>query len=688
MNAKTFLDQFGHLADAPNGIPKLRELILQLAVRGKLVPQDPNDEPASELLKRIQAEKQRLIVEGTIRKPKPLPDIPAEDKPWSLPSRWEWSRAGNVAYLIRGITFPASAKSTIREKDTVACLRTTNVQAEIEWHDLLYVPRDYVKRDVQFTRKGDLMISLANSYELVGKVALIYDIPEVSTFGGFIGAIRTALIPPEYLLHVFRSSYMQVKLRGSSSQTTNIANISLKGLNPIPIPIPPLAEQKRIVAKVDELMALCDELEGKQQAVRTKQIALNRASLRALTEPNGGSLPAAWHRVRDHFDHLYTVPETVADLRQTILQLAVMGRLVPQDPSDLPAPRPGKHFVYALECDDGSVYIGQTQDVLKRWEQHVTGLGADWTKRHPPVKLAHWEEYDTLEEAVKREKDLKTGFGRKWLKREIAAGRTRQAGEPASILLKKIQAEKQRLIAEGVIRKPKLQAPIDSEEMPFELPDGWAWSRLGDPTWIRGGVTKGRKLAGRKTAEYPYLRVANVQRGFLDLEEIKTIAIPVEEMEKYSLERNDLLVVEGGDWDKVGRSAIWYGEVDPCLHQNHVFRVRSLLEDLDPAWLMLFLNSAAGRAYFEQASKQTTNLASINMTQLKGCVIPIPPVSAQKRIIAKVNQLMTLCDDLEAKLQQSQADADNLLTAIVHRLTVGKAARAGDSSKRRIDGRR
>ena len=241
--------------------------------------------------------------------------------------------------------------------------------------------------------------------------------------------------------------------------------------------------------------------------------------------------------------------------------------------------------------------------------------------------------------------------------------------EPASELLKKIQTEKQRLIAEGTIRKTKPLPPIDAEELPFELPEGWACERLGALTWIRGGVTKGRKLAGRTTAEYPYLRVANVQRGFLDLSEIKIIAVPVEELEKYALEKGDLLVVEGGDWDKVGRSAIWTGAVDPCLHQNHVFRVRSLVSGLDPHWLMSFTNSAVGREHFERASKQTTNLASINMTQLKTCVVPIPPDGEQQRIIAKVDQLMTLCDDLEAKLQQSQTDADNLLAAIVHELT-------------------
>lgn len=108
--------------------------------------------------------------------------------------------------------------------------------------------------------------------------------------------------------------------------------------------------------------------------------------------------------------------------------------------NDLPAPRPDTFFVYVLECEDGSHYIGQTEDIEKRWCEHASGRGADWTKRHPPVKLVHWEEFSSREEAVQREHDLKTGFGRKWLKRELAAGRTRQAGEPASVLLARLRA--------------------------------------------------------------------------------------------------------------------------------------------------------------------------------------------------------------------------------------------------------
>ena len=116
-------------------------------------------------------------------------------------------------------------------------------------------------------------------------------------------------------------------------------------------------------------------------------------------------------------------------LRQSILKKAFEGKLVPQNPNDLPAPRPGKWFVYVLECADGSYYKGFTRDILERWKQHARGQGAEWTAKHPPVKLVHWEEVSSESAAVEREKELKTGFGRKWLEREIKAGRTRQTCE-------------------------------------------------------------------------------------------------------------------------------------------------------------------------------------------------------------------------------------------------------------------
>ena len=221
--------------------------------------------------------------------------------------------------------------------------------------------------------------------------------------------------------------------------------------------------------------------------------------------------------------------------------------------------------------------------------------------------------------------------------------------EPASELLKKIRAEKDRLIAEGKIRLDKPLAEIEDEEKPFGLLRGWEWVRFGEIVLISSGVTLGRKTAIPSPMSLPYLRVANVQRWHLNLSSMKELVIDQSELDRFKLAQGDLLITEGGDWDKVGRTVIWRGELPTCLHQNHVFKARGTSSDWNPVWAELYLNSPTARAYFASSAKQTTNLASINMTQLKDCVFPIPPLVEQSRIVTRVEELMLLCDALEAK---------------------------------------
>jgi|CXWL01.1.fsa_nt_gi type I restriction enzyme S subunit len=226
------------------GIKKLRELILELAVRGKLVPQDPNDEPAGELLKRIQVEKAKLIAEGKIKKDKPLPPISDEEKPFELPQGWAYSCLGDSVEIIRGITFPGSEKSKVPDKGRIACLRTSNIQDQIEWDDLLYIGEEFVSREDQFLMPRDIVMSMANSRELVGKVALVgEEIPQKTSFGGFLGVLRPFLIEPRFVMSLLRTPHTREELIDSASQTTNIANISLAKLRPLFFAIPPLSEQ-------------------------------------------------------------------------------------------------------------------------------------------------------------------------------------------------------------------------------------------------------------------------------------------------------------------------------------------------------------------------------------------------------------------------------------------------------------
>ena len=163
--------------------------------------------------------------------------------------------------------------------------------------------------------------------------------------------------------------------------------------------------------------------------------------------------------------------------------------------------------------------------------------------------------------------------------------------------------------------------------------NGWPICRLEDIADIASGVTKGRQLEG-PTVTVPYLRVANVQAGRLDLSEIKEIEVLAPEVDKYRLKAGDILMTEGGDRDKLGRGTVWRGQIDPCIHQNHVFRVRPQAGRLVSEYLNYYMLTPAAKKYFLHCAKQTTGIASINRTQLSGLPVPLPPPDDQKRIIA------------------------------------------------------
>jgi type I restriction enzyme S subunit len=161
---------------------------------------------------------------------------------------------------------------------------------------------------------------------------------------------------------------------------------------------------------------------------------------------------------------------------------------------------------------------------------------------------------------------------------------------------------------------------------------------LGELADVRSGVTKGRKLQGKETVEVPYLRVANVQDGFLDLDEIKTIRVLRDDTVKYRLEDGDILMTEGGDPDKLGRGAIWRGQIDGCIHQNHVFRVRTDRTRILPEYLAALLRTQYAKHYFLSCAKRSSNLASVNSTQVKAFPVPNPSIALQRKFVAAVNQ--------------------------------------------------
>ncbi|NCU67881.1 restriction endonuclease subunit S [Acidovorax sp. 210-6] len=537
------------LATAPGGVAKLRELILTLAVQGKLVPQDPADEPAGVLLQKIRAEKDRLIAEGKIKRDKPLAEMGEEEKPFGLPQGWEWVRLPEIYYSIS----PSSNK-----------LLSSAVEIEGRFPVV-----DQGQRPIAgYTNDQDLLI------EIPGPVIVFGDHTKAIKhidFDFVAGADGTKILRPV----LQDEKFFAFQLRGFDLEDRGYAR-HFKVLNAQLFALPPLAEQSRIVTRVEALMRLCDALEAKGQleaAQHAQLVSTLLGTLTASTTPE--ELAANWQRVAQHFDLLLDRPEAIDALEQTLLQLAVRGLLVPQDPTD----------------------------------------------------------------------------------------------EPASALLQKIRAEKDRLIATGQIKQGKPLPPITDEEKPFELPVVWEWARLGEIVLISSGVTLGRKAAIPTPVSLPYLRVANVQRWHLNLSSMKEVVIDQSELSRFQLLNGDLLITEGGDWDKVGRTAIWRDELPTCLHQNHVFKARGISTAWNPVWAELYLNSAVARAYFASSAKQTTNLASINMTQLKDCAFPVPPLAEQSRIVTRITALRRLCADLRQRVAERQSVQARLAEALVDSVT-------------------
>jgi len=204
---------------------------------------------------------------------------------------------------------------------------------------------------------------------------------------------------------------------------------------------------------------------------------------------------------------------------------------------------------------------------------------------------------------------------------------------------------------------------------PVTNPKGWPDSKLlGEVTEIVSGVTKGRALDGKKTRTVPYLAVVNVQDRALNLSTVKTIEATEEEIRRYRLQADDLLLTEGGDPDKLGRGTLWKNELPECIHQNHIFRVRLMTGELDSLFLSWLVGSRRGKRYFLQAAKQTTGIASINMKQLRGFPLLLPPVKLQQTFARRVAAV----EKLKATHRASLAEMDALFASLQHRAFRGE----------------
>ncbi|WP_318837105.1 MULTISPECIES: restriction endonuclease subunit S [unclassified Providencia] len=311
------------------GIKKLRELILELAVRGKLVPQDPNDEPASELLKRIAAEKMELMKQGKIKKQKPLPEISDDEKPFELPTGWEWVRLGfitNYGECDKAEPTDADADTWIVELEDIE-KSTSKLLNRVKFSE-----RPFKSSKNKFN-KNDVLYGKLRPY--LDKVLIADD----------SGVCTTEIIPikvygnilPSYLRLLLKSPRF-IAYANESTHGMNLPRLGTdKAINAV-VELTAIAEQVRIVNKVDELMSLCDQLEQQSLTSLDAHQQLVETLLATLTDSqNAKELSENWSRISQHFDTLFTTEASINTLKQTILQLAVMGKLVPQDPNDEPA---------------------------------------------------------------------------------------------------------------------------------------------------------------------------------------------------------------------------------------------------------------------------------------------------------------------------------------------------------------
>lgn len=205
--------------------------------------------------------------------------VPAEKQPYEVPENWVWVRLGAVCGFERGITFPSSAKQNERNDENIPCLRTANVQDELELNDLIYVNKKYYKNNSdKLIRENDIIMSTANSRELVGKTSFVYKVDYPMIFGGFVMALRANKLLSKFLFYYLRLEFLLGRFRGESTQTTNIANISSSVLGEYIFPLPPLSEQQRIVERIEELFAKLDEAKERLQEV-AESFAVRKAAI-------------------------------------------------------------------------------------------------------------------------------------------------------------------------------------------------------------------------------------------------------------------------------------------------------------------------------------------------------------------------------------------------------------------------
>lgn len=554
--------------ETPDGITKLRELILSLAMKGKLVVQNSSDQPASELLKEIEAKKKNLIKEGKIKKQEPLPLIKNEEIPYVLPHGWEWSNLFSLGEI--------NPRNEADDELNVAFIPMPLIFAEYgKKHS--YEERKWgeIKKGFTHFAENDVVLAKITPCFENGKSCVMKELPNG------IGAGTTELhvfrnsygkMCPEYILAFFKSARFISngipRMTGSAGQK----RVPRDYFSYTPFPLPPFAEQKRIVAKIDQLMALCDKLEAERNERDKKRLAIHTAAMNRLLTAADKTSNIAYSFISKNFNSLYSVPENVEDLKKAILQLAVMGKLVPQDPND----------------------------------------------------------------------------------------------QPASELLKEIEAGKEQLVKDGKIKVQKPLPPIKPEEVPYLLPGGWEWCRLGDVGIIGSSSRVHQRDWTNKGI--PFYRA----REIVKLSKFGTVEndLFITEDLFYTLSKSGT-IPEPGDLMITGVGTIgipyvvkladkfYFKDASVLIFQNHF--------KLFPQFMYHFLKSPYWIDKIHSKSMGTT-VHTLTIIRANEIPFPCPPLAEQKRIVAKIDQLMELCNSLGQQIKDSTTKQTAILDAVLARL--------------------
>lgn len=317
------------IASAPDGIQKLRGLILELAVRGKLVPQDPTDEPASEVLKDMAAERQQLEASGVYRKAKSLPAVTDEEIAFILPNAWSWVRLGQIGDWGAGAT-PSRTNSKYYGGG-IPWFKSGELTADFISDSEESVTELALKEcSLRNNKSGDVLIAMYGA--TIGKTSILSK--PATTNQAVCACTPYNGMFNQYLLLLLKALKPNFVRQGAGGAQPNISREKIVATVAA---LPPLEEQHRIVARVDELMALCDRLESEQNDSAAAHTQLVETLLGTLTQStDANDFETNWKRIAEHFDTLFTTDASIAALQKAILQLAVMGKLVPQDPKDEP----------------------------------------------------------------------------------------------------------------------------------------------------------------------------------------------------------------------------------------------------------------------------------------------------------------------------------------------------------------